>query len=72
MRATNFRRWSTAVLKEFAIKGYVIDKKRMENGSFIGQDYFEHLLAEIHEIRLIERRFRIRFITPFTDILLQN
>ena len=72
MRATNFRRWSTAVLREFAIKGYVIDKKRMENGSFIGQDYFEHLLAEIREIRLSERRFRIRFITPFTDILLQN
>ena len=57
MRATNFRRWSPAVLREFAIKGYVIDKKRMENGSFIGQDYFEHLLAEIREIRLSERRF---------------
>ena len=57
MRATNFRRWSIAVLKEFAIRGYVIDKKRMENGSFIGQDYFEHLLAEIREIRLSERRF---------------
>ena len=57
MRATNFRRWSTSVLREFAIKGYVIDKKRMENGSFIGQDYFEHLLAEIREIRLSERRF---------------
>lgn len=57
MRATNFRRWSTAVLREFAIKGYVIDKKRMENGSFIGVDYFEHLLAEIREIRLSERRF---------------
>ena len=57
MRATNFRRWSTAVLREFAIKGYVIDKKRMENGSFIGLDYFEHLLAEIREIRLSERRF---------------
>ena len=36
---------------------YVIDKKRMENGSFIGEDYFEHLLAEIREIRLSERRF---------------
>ena len=47
MRAINYRRWSTAVLKEFAIRGYVIDKKRMENGSFIGQDYFEHLLAEL-------------------------
>ena len=57
MRATNFRRWSTTVLREFAIKGYVIDKKRMANGSFIGQDYFEHLLAEIREIRLSERRF---------------
>ena len=38
-------------------RGYVIDKKRMENGSFIGEDYFEHLLAEIREIRLSERRF---------------
>ena len=35
----------------------MIDKKRMENGSFIGEDYFEHLLAEIREIRLSERRF---------------
>ena len=69
---TYCRRWSTAVLRKFAIKGYVIDKKRMANGSFIGQDYFEHLLAEIREIRLSERRFRIRFIMQFTDILLQN
>jgi len=38
------------VLRQFAIRGYVIDKKRMENGSFIGEDYFEHLLAEIREI----------------------
>ena len=35
----------------------MIDKKRMDNGSFIGEDYFEHLLAEIREIRLSERRF---------------
>lgn len=42
---------------QFAIRGYVIDKKRMENGSFIGEDYFEHLLAEVREIRLSERRF---------------
>ena len=42
---------------QFSIRGYVIDKKRMENGSFIGEDYFEHLLAEIREIRLSERRF---------------
>ena len=57
VRATQFRQWATYVLRQFAIRGYVIDKKRMENGSFIGEDYFEHLLAEIREIRLSERRF---------------
>jgi hypothetical protein len=56
-RATQFRQWCTAVLRQFAIRGYVIDRKRMENGSFISEDYFEHLLAEIREIRLSERRF---------------
>ena len=57
VRATQFRQWCTYILRQFAIRGYVIDKKRMENGSFIGEDYFEHLLAEIREIRLSERRF---------------
>ena len=57
IRATQFRQWATNVLRQFAIRGYVLDKKRMENGSFIGEDYFEHLLAEIREIRLSERRF---------------
>lgn len=57
VRATQFRQWSTYILRQFAIRGYVIDKKRMENGAFIGVDYFEHLLAEIREIRLSERRF---------------
>ena len=57
MRATQFRQWATQVLREFAIKGYVLDKKRMENGTFLGEDYFEPLLEEIREIRLSERRF---------------
>lgn len=57
VRATQFRQWCTYILRQFAIRGYVIDKKRMENGLFIGEDYFEHLLAEIREIRLSERRF---------------
>ena len=57
VRATQFRQWCTFILRQFAIRGYVIDKKRMENGSFINEDYFEHLLAEIREIRLSERRF---------------
>lgn len=56
-RATQFRQWATEILTNFAIKGYVIDRKRMENGSFLSVDYFEHLLAEIREIRLSERRF---------------
>lgn len=57
LRATQFRQWATSVLRQFAIRGYVLDKKRMENGTFLGEDYFEHLLAEIREIRLSERRF---------------
>jgi len=57
VRATQFRQWATQVLKQFAIRGYVIDKKRLENGNFLGEDYYEHLLSEIREIRLSERRF---------------
>lgn len=56
-RATQFRRWATQVLRQFMIKGYVIDKERMEQGQFLGKDYFEELLEEIREIRLSERRF---------------
>jgi hypothetical protein len=56
-RATTFRQWATSVLRDFTLRGYILDKKRMENGAFLGEDYFEHLLAEIREIRLSERRF---------------
>ena len=56
-RATQFRQWATRILREFAVKGYVLDKQRLENGVFLGEDYFETLLAEIREIRLSERRF---------------
>lgn len=56
-RAIQFRRWATNILKQFAKKGYIIDKKRMENGTFFDEDYYEELLAEIREIRLSERRF---------------
>lgn len=57
IRATQFRRWATQVLKQFAVRGYVIDRKRMENGTALGENYFERLLEEIREIRLSERRF---------------
>ena len=56
-RATAFRQWATAVLRDYTLRGYIIDRKRMENGAFLNEDYFEHLLAEIREIRLSERRF---------------
>ena len=56
-RATAFRQWATAILRDYALRGYVIDRKRMENGAFLDEDYFEHLLAEVREIRLSERRF---------------
>ncbi|WP_233402530.1 virulence RhuM family protein [Marinomonas transparens] len=70
VRATQFRQWATQVLREFAIKGYVIDKARMENGSFLGEDYFEHLLEEIREIRLSERRFTRRSPTFTPPVLI--
>ena len=56
-RAIQFRRWATSILKEFSKKGYIIDKKRMANGTFFDEDYYDSLLAEIREIRLSERRF---------------
>ena len=56
-KAIQFRRWATSILKEFSKKGYIIDKKRMANGTFFDEDYYDSLLAEIREIRLSERRF---------------
>ena len=56
-RAIQFRRWATYILKEFSKKGYIIGKKRMANGAFFDEDYYDSLLAEIREIRLSERRF---------------
>lgn len=55
--ATAFRQWATGVLRDYTLRGYVLDRKRMENGSFLDDDYFERLLEEIREIRLSERRF---------------
>jgi hypothetical protein len=55
--ATQFRQWVTQVLREFVIQGYVLDKKRLKNRVFLGEDYFERLLEETGEIRLSERHF---------------
>jgi len=56
-RATQFRQWATSVLRDFAIRGYVLDKERLKNGAFLSEEYYENLLAEIREIRASERRF---------------
>ena len=56
-RATQFRQWATGVLRDFAIRGYVLDKERLKNGSFFSKEYFDNLLAEIREIRASERKF---------------
>ncbi len=72
VRATQFRQWATRVLREFAIKGYVLDRKRLENGAFLGEDYFERLLEEIREIRLSERRFYQKITDIYTTSLDYN
>jgi hypothetical protein len=56
-RAVQFRQWATGVLRDFAIRGYVLDKERLKNGAFLNKEYFENLLAEIREIRASERKF---------------
>lgn len=57
IEATQFRIWATKVLKEFIIKGFVLDDERLKNGSYFGKDYFDELLEKIREIRASERRF---------------
>ena len=56
-RATQFRQWATKVLQTFAKQGYVLDKNRLINGQIFDEDYFDHLISEIQEIRASERRF---------------
>ena len=57
VRATQFRQWATKILRTFALQGYVLDRQRLENGQIFDEEYFEHLLDEIREIRASERRF---------------
>ena len=56
-QATQFRIWATSVLKEFVIKGYVLDDERLKQGKHFGKDYFDDLLERIREIRTSERRY---------------
>jgi len=56
-RATQFRQWAIGILRDFAIRGYLLDKERLKNGAFLSREYYDNLLAEIREIRASERRF---------------
>ena len=56
-QATQFRIWATKTLKEFIIKGFVLDDERLKQGKRFGKDYFDELLERIREIRASERRF---------------
>lgn len=56
-QATQFRIWATQTLKEYIIKGFVLDDERLKQGQHFGRDYFEELLERIREIRASERRF---------------
>ena len=55
--ATQFRVWATQTLKEFIIKGFVMDDERLKQGQSFGKDYFDELLERIRAIRASERRF---------------
>lgn len=72
LRATQFRQWATKILKEFVIKGFVLDKKRLENGTYLNKNYFEELLSEIREIRLSERNFYQKVTDIYTTSLDYN
>lgn len=63
-QATQFRIWSTKTLREFIIKGFVLDDVRLKQGKKFGKDYFDELLERIREIRASERRFYLKI----TDI----
>ncbi|MEZ4514428.1 MAG: virulence RhuM family protein [Chloroflexota bacterium] len=63
-QATQFRIWATQTLREFIIKGFVLDDVRLKQGQRFGKDYFDELLERIREIRASERRFYLKI----TDI----
>ncbi|MHB8852770.1 MAG: virulence RhuM family protein, partial [Ignavibacteriaceae bacterium] len=56
-QATQFRIWATKTLREFIIKGFILDDERLKQGKRFGKDYFDELLERIREIRASERRF---------------
>jgi len=61
-QATQFRIWATNTLKEFIVKGFVLNDEMLKNGKPFGKDYFDELLESIREIRTSERRLYANFL----------
>lgn len=71
-KAIQFRQWAGVILSEYTLKGYVLDNERMKNGAYLAEDYFEHLLDEIREIRESERRFYQKITDIYTTSMDYN
>lgn len=68
MKATRFRQWATKTLREYIIKGFVLNDDMLKNGRPFGEDYFDELLRRIRDIRASERRFYQKITDLFQDI----
>lgn len=64
-QATKFRIWATSTLRDFMIRGFVIDKDRLKNGTHFGKDYFDDLVEQVREIRASERRVHMKLVDIF-------
>lgn len=67
LRATRFRQWATKTLREYVVKGFVINDDMLKNGAPFGRDYFDELLARIRDIRASERRFWLKITDVFQE-----
>jgi hypothetical protein len=68
MRATRFRQWATSTLREYVIKGFVLNDDMLKNGRGFGEDYFDELLRRVRDIRASEKRFYKQITEIFQEI----
>jgi hypothetical protein len=68
MQATRFRQWATGTLKEFIVKGFVLNDDMLKNGRPFGKDYFDELLRRVRDIRTSEKRFYVKICEVFQEI----
>ncbi|BDR55305.1 hypothetical protein KIMH_14160 [Bombiscardovia apis] len=67
-QATKFRQWATATLKEYIVKGFVLNDDMLKNGRPFGKDYFDELLSRVRDIRASEKRFYAKICEVFQEI----